>query len=176
MKKIIKISGITLACLTLTAALSVGMLEFAKKPVEPKTVEAEETEVIDDVDVPEVILKETINENLEELFPDDMTEKEMQDTIHHMSHGLVQAEQKWGKIEITEDRVERLLWVAEQQQDTYDRGELYIEMLGRWNENDFSNAVADHNKIWDIQDGTIGKANRLLTEAEIEEYTKQNFE
>lgn len=181
MRKLLMISGLTVGFLALTVALVFGLLDFANKPVETKTAEAEEvsdveTAEADDIDAPEVILKETANEDLEELFPDSMSESTMQTTIHHMAHGLVQAEQKWGKIEITQDRLERLLQVAEQQEGSYKEGSLYVSILSNWTNGDFSNAVADHNSIWKLQDGTIGKANRLLTAEEITEYNETNFE
>lgn len=181
MKKLLTISGITVGTLALTAALVFGLLEFANKPVNTKTAEAEEVdqveaEEVDDIDAPEVILKETANEDLEELFPDSMTESTMQTTIHHMAHGLIYAEQKWGKIEITEDRLERLLQVAEQQESSYKEGSLYVSILTYWNDGDFSNAVADHNSIWKLQNGTVGKATRLLTADEINEYNEKHFE
>ena len=123
----------------------------------------------------EINFKETNNENLEELFPDDMTSREMEETIHFMTHGLVRAEQKWGEVEITEDRIERLLYVAERNADTYKHGNQYVEMLNRWNDGDFSKAVRDHNFIWDLWGGTVGKATRLLTPEEIEKYNETHF-
>ncbi|MFV8828220.1 DUF6241 domain-containing protein [Alkalihalobacterium sp. APHAB7] len=41
---------------------------------------------------------------------------------------------------------------------------------------DFSQAVYDHNVIWEIQGGTVGKATRLLTEEEEREYIQMYFE
>ncbi|WP_078390744.1 DUF6241 domain-containing protein [Shouchella patagoniensis] len=123
----------------------------------------------------EINFKETNNENLKELFPDVMTSREMEETIHFMTHGLVHAEQKWGEVEITEDRIERLLYVAERNADTYKHGNQYVEMLKRWNDGDFSKAVRDHNFIWDLWGGTVGKATRLLTPGEIEKYNETHF-
>lgn len=178
MMKVAKIGGIILICVALIGALTYGLLEFANTPVGTKASGTEESieESPEEEDVPEIIIKETNNEDLEELFPDDMAEKEMQDVIHFMTHGLVHAEQKWGKVEITAERVERLLEVSEQQQEQYEQGNTYVSILKRWNEGDFSSAVSDHNDIWGMLDGTVGKATRLFTQDEIEEYNKKHFE
>ncbi|WP_227521592.1 DUF6241 domain-containing protein [Bacillus alkalisoli] len=40
---------------------------------------------------------------------------------------------------------------------------------------DFSHAVQDHNAIWSLQNGTVGKATRLLTEREQLRYARKHF-
>lgn len=74
---------------------------------------------------------------------------------------------KWGSIEPTQGRIARLLEVVQENRDVYENSGLYLSILERWQENVFSNVVENHNKIRNLQNGTIGKATRLLTEEEM---------
>ena len=114
---------------------------------------------------------ETESELIEE-FPIDMSESDIQSAIHHMSHTKVYAEEKWGYLVPSQGKIDRLLEVVKENSDEYIHSELYISILERWSAGDFSNAVEDHNDIWDLQGGTIGEATRLLTEEEEEDYTE----
>ncbi|MDG5789853.1 DUF6241 domain-containing protein [Evansella sp. AB-P1] len=108
-----------------------------------------------------------------EVFPMIMSEGAVQNAIHHMSHQKVFAKEKWGHIQITDERINRLLEVIDY--NSYSHEELYRQILERWAIGDFSQAVEDHNSIWRLQNGTIGKATRLLTEEEEKEYIMKHF-
>lgn len=114
-----------------------------------------------------------IDENVEEVFPSDLKEFEVQSAIHHMSHQKVEAEKKWGAILITEERVKRLYDVVVANQMEYKYANTYIKILERWLEGDFSQAVSDHNTIWEIQDGNVGKATGLLSMKEEEKFIEK---
>ncbi|MFB9986566.1 DUF6241 domain-containing protein [Bacillus benzoevorans] len=112
----------------------------------------------------------------ERLFPLDMSEIEIQYAIHHMSHQKVKADKKWGQLQITPERIDRLIKVVQVNEQEYDYPSLYINILNRWKENDFSSAVSDHNKLWEIQGGNIGEAKRLLSPKEEKKYIEEYFE
>lgn len=112
----------------------------------------------------------------EKIFPFDMSEVEVQYAIHHMSHQKVKADKKWGHLQITPERTERLIEVVQANEQEYDHSSLYINILNRWKENDFSSAVSDHNKLWKLQGGNLGEAKRLLSAKEEKEYVKKYFE
>jgi Family of unknown function (DUF6241) len=95
-----------------------------------------------------------------------LKETYIQQYIHAMSHQKVQAKEKWSFFEITGERIDFLL--SQLETNKYDHEDLYRGILESWKEGDFSNAVKDHNAIWRLQDGTIGKATALL-EPEAEE-------
>jgi hypothetical protein len=114
-------------------------------------------------------------EDVENKFPLDMTEDEVQKAIHHMSHAKVYAKEKWSHLEPNQARIDRLLYVVERNENFLDYGNLYIRILERWQSGNFSNAVTDHNSIWDLQGGTIGEATRLLTEEEQAAYKVVHF-
>lgn len=112
----------------------------------------------------------------EKIFPFDMSEVEVQYAIHHMSHQKVKADKKWGHLQITPERIERLIEVVQANEQEYDHSSLYINILNRWKENDFSSAVSDHNKLWELQGGNIGEAKRLLSANEERKYIEKYFE
>ncbi len=114
-----------------------------------------------------------IDENVEQVFPSDLKEFEVQSAIHHMSHQKVEAEKKWGAILITEERVKRLYDVVVANQNEYKYANTYIKILERWLEGDFSQAVSDHNAIWELQDGNVGKATGLLSMKEEEKFIEK---
>lgn len=113
-------------------------------------------------------LTEEADQQEEVFIPDEAAF--MQD-LHKMTHQKVYASLKWGTLEITEARINEMLEIAEQAD--YEQGAFYREALLRWAEGDFSNAVEVHNQIWELQEGTIGKAKRLLTPEEEAGYVEQ---
>ncbi len=121
-------------------------------------------------------IKEEKAEPVEKEFPDDMTEYAVQDAIHGMSHQKVRAEDKWGFIPLTAERVNRLIAVVEKNKDKYEKSTLYLGILNRWKNNDFSQADLEHNAIWDLQHGTIGKATGILTPEEEKAFIEEHFD
>ena len=80
------------------------------------------------------------------------------DILHRMSNTKIIAadNQVWGKIEITNDYVLSLKSFIEK--FDYTDKDYLLEVLNRWENNDFSNAVEEHNYFWKKLGGTIGKA------------------
>lgn len=92
----------------------------------------------------------------------DMTELEVQIYIHEMTHQHVEAQPKWGEIATSPQNIENLLTIVQANQDAYEYSDYYIDVLEKWEEGDFSNAVEVHNTIWNWHGGTIGRATGLL--------------
>ncbi|MFJ7669502.1 DUF6241 domain-containing protein [Lysinibacillus sp. NPDC097195] len=116
---------------------------------------------------------------MEELqYPDNLVEEKLSEAIHSMSHQKVQSGAQWGHTQITQEKVERLLALCKM--NDYEHNDLYIPILERWSKGDFSNAVDDHNKIWEMHQGgnvnAPGKASRLSTPEEEGYYIKEYFE
>lgn len=124
-----------------------------------------------------VTLEDKIVTKEELLYPDNLIEHKVNEAIHSMSHQKVEAKVKWGHEQITQAKVDRLLAVAKM--NDYKYKELYIEILERWSKGDFSHAIEDHNKIWEMQGGdesrNSGKATRLLTDEEEQAYIEHNL-
>ena len=91
--------------------------------------------------------------------------------LHNMTHQKVQATPKWGVLEVTEERLTEMLHILDESE--YDHKAFYRETLEKWLQGDFSNAVEVHNHIWNLQDGTVGEAKRLLTPEEEAAYIEQ---
>jgi Family of unknown function (DUF6241) len=101
-----------------------------------------------------------------------LSEDEIQQYMHGMSHQKVDAKEKWVHIEMTDERIQFLIGVVEG--GSYNNRDLYLDILNRWSEDDFSRADKDHNEIWKLQGGTIGEATGLLTAEEEQEYLEAN--
>ncbi|RYL94197.1 DUF6241 domain-containing protein [Sporolactobacillus sp. Y61] len=98
----------------------------------------------------------------------DLTDEDMQMLIHEMSHQKIKADQKWGFIQITKARIN---WLQEALgQNEFINEAVYQEIVTRWEKGDFSRADKDHNAIWELQGGTVGKAEGLLTKQEEKDY------
>jgi Family of unknown function (DUF6241) len=100
-----------------------------------------------------------------------LSEVLMQQYIHAMSHQKVQAKEKWSYFKITDERIDFLL--SQLEINKYEHEGTYEEILTSWKDGDFSDAVSDHNKIWRIQEGTIGKATGLLSPKAEEAYISE---
>ncbi|AYP68843.1 hypothetical protein BpsM61_00069 [Bacillus phage vB_BpsM-61] len=96
-------------------------------------------------------------------------------TIHHMSHQKIEANQKWGAIEITQERIETLSQIIDDREDRLKSYDTYREILDRWIVGDFSQADKDHNKIWKLQGGTVGEATGIASEKEEQAFIDRHF-
>lgn len=136
-----------------------------EKPIEPNS----------GVVVPVIEIDEKRTISIEVEFPSDTSEFAVQNAIHGMSHQKVKAADKWGFLPMTQDRIERLIVVVEENSSEYEESKLYLDILNRWLNHDFSRADKDHNAIWRLQQGTIGKATGLLTIEEEKAFIKKHF-
>ncbi|MCQ2010665.1 MAG: DUF6241 domain-containing protein [Sporolactobacillus sp.] len=101
----------------------------------------------------------------------DLTDDDMQLFIHEMAHQKVKADQKWGFILISKNRIDWLNRALDKNKFTHEK--TYRTILTRWKNGDFSKAVQDHNTIWKLQGGTIGKATGLLSASEEKQYIEE---
>jgi hypothetical protein len=107
---------------------------------------------------------------------EDMSEAAIIQEVHNMTHQKVHAPKKWGKSEITEDKVNSLYeLVINTSFEKSTTKKMLLQLLEPWTRGDFSNAVHAHNTIWAYQNGTIGEATRLLTPQEELDYIEKNF-
>jgi DNA integrity scanning protein DisA with diadenylate cyclase activity len=118
-------------------------------------------------------IQEDRSEPIEKELPNKMTEEQVQNAIHQMSHQKVRAEKKWGFIPLTRERVDRLIEVINANQ--YEHEDVYLDILKEWKESNFSNIDGNHNAIWVLQDGNVGKATGILTLEEEMKYIEQHY-
>ncbi|MFU7516262.1 DUF6241 domain-containing protein [Clostridium sp. HCS.1] len=106
--------------------------------------------------------KELSSEELNEVKDSDYYPIEnIYDILHRMSNTKIIAEdnQIWGKIEMDPEYIASLKSLIEKV-DYKDR-DYMLEVLTRWENNDFSQAVEEHNYFWKKLGGTVGKATTL---------------
>lgn len=80
--------------------------------------------------------------------------------IHSLANTLVIAEYKWQCSEVTPKTIDKALKGVEEIKDDYNRMHLR-NSLTKWKNGDFSNAVEVHNYVWEMLDGSVGKAEEL---------------
>lgn len=85
--------------------------------------------------------------------------REVYKDMHLMVNSIVFAEEIWGKEEITEEKINRLL--LEVMASDYDNKQELINILARWKDGDFNKAAEDHNYVWSKLDGTVGEATAV---------------
>lgn len=109
-------------------------------------------------------------------FPFSMSENDVQQAIHNMSHQKVLADKKWGALPLTPERVKRLLQVVEANKKEYENADVYLTILKSWDKGNFDYVVMNHNAIWELQGGTVGKANGKASPEEEMEFIQENYD
>lgn len=103
-----------------------------------------------------------LNEENIDLKPSDFyPEQDVYDIMHRMANTKIIAvdNKVWGELPIENkalDDLRRLIKGI----DYADR-EYLLNIIDRWSNNDFSNAVEEHNYFWNKLGGTVGKAIEL---------------
>ncbi|MEG1410245.1 MAG: DUF6241 domain-containing protein [Terrisporobacter sp.] len=93
--------------------------------------------------------------------------------VHSLANTLIQAEYKWQCTEVTPKTIEKGIKGIEFIKDDYDRMHLR-NSITKWSKGNFSNSVEVHNYVWEILDGSVGKAY-TLDEKEIEKIINKYF-
>ena len=95
-------------------------------------------------------------------------------TMHKMTHQKVYATDKWGAVQMTEDRVEKLYEVVKN--SSFSNNDILISILDKWKAGDFNSVDEDHNYFWQYQDGTVGKATGIMSEEDEQSFIESTFE
>ncbi|MBM7605411.1 hypothetical protein JOC75_003434 [Metabacillus crassostreae] len=100
-----------------------------------------------------------------------LSEEDILNYMHGMSHQKVIAEEKWLHYEMTSERIQYL--INEIESGDYENEEKYLSILNKWKEGDFSEADKDHNIIWRLQGGTVGEATGVMSAEQEESYLEK---
>ncbi len=92
--------------------------------------------------------------------------------IHGMSHQKVRAKKKWGFYELHPARIQWLLNGLNEIDLKHE--DIYEEILRKWEREDFSEIDKDHNAIWKLQGGNVGKATGILSPEEEQDYIESH--
>lgn len=111
--------------------------------------------------------------NRRAILSDGMSNYDVQLYIHEMTHNKVYADIKFGSRPLTGESIARLIEIVEK--NSYSDEKFFLETLDAWQDGNFSNAVEVHNTIWNWHSGTVGKAERLMTPEEEQNYIDMMF-
>jgi hypothetical protein len=145
-----------------------GSLPFQKDTVTVKVQETKDGEQV-------IQLEDTNFSKIEEEIPNDMSEDEVMAVIHQMSHQKVISDKKWGAVPLTHERVNQLIRVIEEHRSDFSNSKVLLDILHRWAKEDFSSVDDDHNQVWNLQGGTVGKAVGISSVDEEREFIEKNF-
>ncbi|WP_424236919.1 DUF6241 domain-containing protein [Bhargavaea ginsengi] len=95
-------------------------------------------------------------------------EEKILEIMHQMTHQKIAADQKWGAIPMTTRNIEQIESIVSSSKKirSPQAKKQLIQMIAKWENGDFSEADEDHNYIWKLQKGTLGKARGLLSKEE----------
>lgn len=167
---IILVVGVFIYVVTSDGAFDMGKQEQKASATPVDYVEEAENQEVEKEQKVEVQSKIDTNPFDDSVLIEELNDSHYQKYIHGMAHQKVKASEKWGFYLITEERIQWLLDGLEVADLKHD--DLYRDILGRWAEGDFSSVDQDHNRIWDLQNGTIGKATGILSPEEEQAYIK----
>jgi hypothetical protein len=102
------------------------------------------------------------------------SEEDIVEILHDMTHQKVRSEEKWGFVQMTEVNFLAVKEVL-QKNPAFNQNIDFLAILTDWLNNDFSNIVAEHNEIWEMKNGTVGKAYGILSPSEEQALIKEQF-
>lgn len=181
MKTLFKIIGIIAGMAVIGVGLTYGMLYYLNnsKPAAKKTTPAAPAiEVLADSNVKAEDAKMLENGNYS--LPNSgfnknfkWTDENIQTALHEMAHQKAKADQKWGYIFITQERIESLLEIINS--NDVAQKSTYVDILERWKQGKYEKVDVDHNKIWKLQSGNLGEGKGVMSEKEQKELINQVF-
>ncbi|MCM3180311.1 DUF6241 domain-containing protein [Cytobacillus horneckiae] len=99
----------------------------------------------------------------------------VREVIQQMSHQKVIADQKEGSIMITQERIETLIRMVEENKNGYETADQYLSILNRWKEGNFNLVDNDHNEMWRLQERWEGRATGIASEEQEKDYLVKMF-
>lgn len=96
--------------------------------------------------------------------------------MHEMANTLVIAEddQRWGFREINEANINIVYDTAMALDDSDSDKARFVAISQRWKNHDFSKIVEEHNTVWALLGGNVGKANGINDKAVKDVLSKLN--
>lgn len=181
MKTLFKIIGIIAGMAVIGVGVTYGMLYYLNnsKPAAKKaSPAAPAVEVLADSNVKAEDAK--LLENGNHSLPNSgfnknfkWTDENIQTALHEMAHQKTKADQKWGYIFITQERIESLLEIINS--NDVAQKSTYVDILERWKQGKYEKVDVDHNKIWKLQSGNLGEGKGVMSEKEQKELINQVF-
>jgi len=79
-------------------------------------------------------------------------ERLVQEVMLKMTYQKLDTQEKEGSIEITPERIDNLMQISEEEKAVFFHSELYLDILKRWKENDFSTVEDDNQLLHSLYD------------------------
>lgn len=165
-----KLSVYLASVIILIAVITFGALKFLEKDELSGSSTSAETSS-------EEALKTSVKkmEGLEfaQSVPQDASEAAVMAMMHKMTHQKVIASEKWGIIQMNQESISKAKQLL--QASDFNSKEELLEMVSRWEKGQFNQVDDDHNFIWSLQGGSIGRATGILTDQQEQEFIENNF-
>jgi len=84
--------------------------------------------------------------------------------VHDMANSLIKSDHIWYTLSINKATVEELMKLINSIEECEEKSVL-LRIAEGWKKGDFTNIQHDHNEVWNMLDGTIGKATGVNEEA-----------
>lgn len=147
----------------------------------------EHTETVETVSKDEkVVTVNIVDENYRNPFNQKYNQGQLTDAhyleyIHKMSHQKIIADSKWGFFEMTDERIDWLIEALDHDATSrLTERDIYLDILTRWKNKDFSQVDKDHNTVWRLQGGVgenaAGEATGISDEESEKKYIEINIE
>ncbi|MFD3447176.1 DUF6241 domain-containing protein [Microbacteriaceae bacterium 4G12] len=94
------------------------------------------------------------------------------DSMHKMLHQKVLAPEKKDFIAMSPENIKKLIRILEESDKLTNRDE-YLNILGKWEKGDFSQAVEEHNFVWQRAGGEVGKAYQLANKEQEQAFIQE---
>ncbi|QUW22590.1 hypothetical protein JSQ81_03120 [Sporosarcina sp. Marseille-Q4063] len=93
--------------------------------------------------------------------------------MHQMTHQKIQANEKWGATPMIQENIDIVYDIIEA--NDFPEKDTLLSIVTRWKDGNFNRVDKDHNAIWKLQGGTIGKAYGIMSEEEERWFVIKNF-
>ncbi|WP_050615206.1 DUF6241 domain-containing protein [Bacillus testis] len=103
------------------------------------------------------------------------SEETIIEAMHKMTHQKVRAKEKWGALEMNAANIQQIKNVLLADSNHFEERDKLLHLIEKWEKGDFTGIDEDHNKLWKLQKGNIGKATGILSPQEEKEFIEANF-
>jgi predicted RND superfamily exporter protein len=166
-KKII----ISLAVVLFLGGVVAGGNWYLKKDIKEEKVVASEEEIAKGNSAHS---KKITGAQTELLITDSSPQSEIMAVMHQMTHQKIQANEKWGAIPMIQENIDQVYEIIEA--NDFQEKDILLPIISRWKDGNFNRVDKDHNAIWKLQGGSIGKAYGIMSEEEERWFVIKNFQ
>lgn len=165
-----KLSIYLASAIILTAVIAFGALKFWEKNEVSGTSKSAE---VSSEEALETSVKKMEGLEFAQSIPEDASEAAVMAMMHKMTHQKVIASEKWGIIQMNQESISKakqLLLASD-----FNSKEELLEIISRWEKGQFDQVDNDHNFIWELQGGSIGRATGILSDEQDQQFIENNF-